>query len=169
MRKIVLVASAAMLAAVGTSCQSHPSEKMPADDSTAAWYEVRRSDGAAEFDFSRHSPLDFLDYLQRLRGEAVAEHGPDTISTCTVWRVPEDWIRAEHVHRLAPLIDSSEPCAAAISMISSHIPRRSDVGQEAAFLMAGFRKGTYPPAPASDAVEKDAVRKWYEQHMAADR
>ena len=48
--------------------------------------------------------------------------------------------------RIVDLLDSTEPCASVSMSISSlHLESGSTVGQEAAFLIEGFRTGYYPP------------------------
>jgi len=113
------------------------------------------------FDYERYSPLEFLEYLKLGRQEAK---GPFT-SCMTVWSCPDSWIRREHLAPLADLLDSDEPCAAVVSAISSTLPwGGSTVGREAAFLMAGFRQGRYPPGLHSGTVNIAAVKAWWQAY-----
>jgi hypothetical protein len=66
-------------------------------------------------------------------------------------------------------IDSDEPAASVVSPISSYIPfdENSTVGNEAMFLLEGYRTGRYPPALSSLHYfhpNRTEVRSWWEQY-----
>jgi hypothetical protein len=105
------------------------------------------------FDFTRHDPIEFLDYL---RANAGSE------SVYTVREPMRDWVRAEHVPLLMRRLDSKELALPVVLEANSHLPKRSTVGHEAAFLIDGYRQHKYPPALSSaDASDKAEIRKWW--------
>ena len=113
------------------------------------------------FDCEAHSPLELLQYLQLKQQELP----PDTFGSVTVWASPS-WIKREHLAPLADRLDSKELCVPVVSMLSSYLPREpSTAGQEAAFLMEGFRKGKYPPALVSESVDIAAVKAWWSEYL----
>jgi hypothetical protein len=65
--------------------------------------------------------------------------------------VPEGWITFHDAELLMQEIDSTEPAAPVVSPISSYWPsnQTSTVGNEALFLLEGYRTGRYPPALCS--------------------
>jgi hypothetical protein len=86
--------------------------------------------------FETHTPIEFLEDLRMHPYQPVM-----------VLDVPEGWITLEHAGLLMQEIDSEEPAAPVVSPISSYWPcnQTSTVGNEALFLLEGYRKGTYPP------------------------
>lgn len=105
-------------------------------------------------DWSKTVPLAFLDTLKK-----------HPVSICEVVGAPEDWIKEEHIPQLMQLIDSREPAAPVFSAFSSFIPEEpSTVGNEAMFLVEGFRSGYYPTALSSLYYfngNPDEFRKWW--------
>ena len=91
-----------------------------------------------EFDWSKTTPLDFLNILKNRKDSIVFidyAHQP-----------PRDWIKAEHVKQLIEMIGSQESAAPVLSDASPYLPKSpSTVGNEALFLIEGFRKKQYPP------------------------
>jgi hypothetical protein len=66
-------------------------------------------------------------------------------------------------------IDSDEPAASVVSPISSYIPfdENSTVGNEAMFLLEGYRTGRYPPVLSSLHYfhpNRTEVRTWWEKY-----
>lgn len=108
-----------------------------------------------EFDFSRQSPMEFLEYLRD-------EVGPDR---CYFFSGPkEDWIHREHLPGLMKVLDSQEPCAGVAMYASSSLAVRSTVGNEAAFLIEGYRLNRYPPDLHSGRLAADvreSIRRWW--------
>jgi len=106
--------------------------------------------------WGNNTPIDFLDELKVHPDNAVS-----------VMQAPDDWIKKEHVAELMEYVDSKEPAAPVVSLISSYYPfnQTSTVGNEALFLIAGYRAGRYPPNLCSvyyfkpDAGE---VKSWWE-------
>ena len=106
--------------------------------------------------WGNHTPTDFLNELKARPDRAV-----------TVMQAPDDWIKKEHVAELIKYVDSKEPAAPVVSMISSYYPynETSTVGNEALFLIAGYRIARYPPNLCSvyyfkpDVAE---VKAWWE-------
>lgn len=101
----------------------------------------------AGFDFSRGTPVEFLEHLRSL--------GPGQF--VTIAEPLTNWVRRENLEELVARLDSREPCAAVVQSYSSYLPRESTVGDEAAFLIEGFRRHRYPPELHS-AVERDSRR-----------
>ncbi|HKS58137.1 MAG TPA: hypothetical protein VJS12_22770 [Steroidobacteraceae bacterium] len=73
------------------------------------------------------------------------------------------WVKEEHLPALMELLDSPTECLPVMHEKSSTIPRRSTIGQEAAFMVEGYRAGTYPPAPIAEKsrVTKEELRDWW--------
>ena len=86
--------------------------------------------------FATHTPVEFLNDLRMHPNEPVM-----------VLDVPEGWITHEDAGLLMQEIDSEEPAAPVVSPISSYCPENqtSTVGNEALFLLEGYRTGKYPP------------------------
>jgi hypothetical protein len=65
--------------------------------------------------------------------------------------VPDDWITLQDAVLLMKEIDSKDPAAPVVSPLSSYWPisETSTVGNEALFLLEGYRTGKYPPALSS--------------------
>jgi hypothetical protein len=109
-----------------------------------------------DFDFSQRGPLEFLSFLER---EASAR------SFYTIDEPLRGWIRREHLPRLMVLIDSTRPCAGVVLSISSYLPLASTVGNEAAFLIEGFRQGRYPPSLHSGGdldARRTEIHRWWQ-------
>ena len=111
-------------------------------------------DDRCEFDFKGGTPLQFLEFLKQG-------------GSCTFDCHHEGWILESDLPRIVDLLDSTEPCASVSMSISSlHLESGSTVGQEAAFLIEGFRTGYYPPDLNSNRRERGfselmALRSWY--------
>ena len=90
--------------------------------------------------FETHTPVEFLNDLRMHPDEPVL-----------VMDVPEGWITYEDAGQLMQKIDSGEPAAPVVSPVSSYWPynQTSTVGNEALFLLEGYRAGKYPPALCS--------------------
>lgn len=105
-----------------------------------------------QIDWARINPLTFLEMLKTQR--------------ITVWNnPPSGWIKEEQVAKLMELIDSQVPAEPVCSSLSSYIPdSKSTVGNEAMFLIEGFRKGSYPPELCSVYYFKgnpELYKKWW--------
>ena len=105
--------------------------------------------------FSTHTPMDFLNDLRMHPDQPVM-----------VLDVPDDWITLHDVALLMQEIDSPEPAAPVVSPISSYWPfnQTSTVGNEALFLIEGYRTGKYPPALCSlyyFKPDRTGVRSWW--------
>lgn len=62
----------------------------------------------------------------------------------------ENFVQDEDLAGLVQLLDSVEPAAHAVLLISSYAPQgASTVGHEAAYLLEGYRVGVYPPSLGS--------------------
>jgi len=85
-----------------------------------------------------------------------------------VRRAREEFVRVEHLPGLVNLLDSPTPCAAVLLPEGGEFPARySTVGNEAAFLIEGYRAGRYPPRPSSLSPEPDReeIRAWWEARI----
>jgi len=87
------------------------------------------------FDYVSEGPLDLLEILKSRDKPTMLPPG-----------IPSCWISESDLPALFNLLDSNEPCAGVINMLSSRIDTsHSTVGNQAAYLIEGFRKGRYPP------------------------
>jgi hypothetical protein len=110
----------------------------------------------SEIDYNSVSPMEFLELLKQNPGKIY-----------TVLISPEGWIRLGDVQELVKHVDSDEPCARVVSVLSSYFPieeRYSTVGIEAMFLIEGFLKGSYPPALHSVSFDKKSAD-WYKDSL----
>lgn len=116
--------------------------------------DVHLSRGDSSY-FATHTPVDFLKDLR------ARPHQP-----VMVLDVPEGWITARDAELLMQEIDSTEPAAPVVSPLSSYWPsnQTSTVGNEALFLLEGYRTGRYPPALCSlyyFKTDSTAARVWW--------
>ena len=90
--------------------------------------------------FTNHTPIEYLDELRAHPGKPVM-----------VLPASDGWITLRDAEQLMQLIDSEEPAAPVVSPLSSYLPinETSTVGNEAMFLLEGYRIGHYPPALSS--------------------
>lgn len=117
--------------------------------------EVHLSHGDSCY-FNTHTPIDFLNDLRMHPDRPVM-----------VLDGPDDWITLHDVDLLMQEIDSTEPAAPVVSPISSYWPfnQTSTVGNEALFLIEGYRTGKYPPALCSlyyFKPDRTEVRTWWD-------
>lgn len=108
--------------------------------------------------FSTHGPMDFLDDLRM-----------HPLVPVTVLDIPDGWITKGDVALLMQEIDSEDPAAPVISPLSSYWPfnQTSTVGNEALFLIEGYRTGKYPPRLCSlyyFRPDRSEVRLWWESY-----
>ena len=81
------------------------------------------------FDFQNKDPLDFLGFLQGRKA---------VIFDCR----HEGWIKESDIPVLLDLFDENQPCGwVAMSISSFYEAGASTIGEEAAFMVMGFRKG----------------------------
>jgi len=93
--------------------------------------------------------------------------------TGTSFRVAEplpDFVKEKHLGALINLIQSDRPCAAVVLAGFSKEPEPesfSTIGNEAAYMIEGFRAGRYPPRQSSidPRPDLDAIRAWWEQRQ----
>jgi hypothetical protein len=83
--------------------------------------------------------------------------------------VPDGWITLHDAELLMQVIDSQEPAAPVVSPISSYWPmnQTSTVGNEALYLLEGYRAGRYPPGLCSlhyFRPDQAEVRMWWETY-----
>ena len=108
--------------------------------------------------FGTHSPMEYLNDLRLHPYQAVLVPG-----------VPDDWITPRDAELLMQVIDSTEPAAPVVSLISSYWPmnQTSTIGNEALFLLEGYRAGHYPPALCSlhyFRPNRTEVRTWWDMY-----
>jgi len=118
------------------------------------------------FDFNLFSPERFLEFLKKDAYGAVVVN-----SVVPHYQItdppPDDWIKPEHIPGLINLINSQEPCRPVTTIQSSTIPTKlSTIGDEAMFLIEGFREKRYPPWPNSQTYsskERKAMLQWWNE------
>jgi len=82
----------------------------------------------------------------------------------TVAEPVEHWVQEKDLPKLILLLDSPVPCASVALSRSSFWPGVSTVGDQAAYLIEGFRAGIYPPSLHSGKMApglKDEIRAWW--------
>ncbi|MFH1594109.1 MAG: hypothetical protein ABID09_05390 [Candidatus Omnitrophota bacterium] len=118
----------------------------------------------AEFNWAEMTPLDFLNLLVERTGTTVYIKYKN--------QPPTDWIKEEDVGRLMELIESKRVSAPVMSELSSYLPYSdSTVGNEAMFLIEGFRTGKYPPLMCSNYgfnESPDEYRRWWKERAGHD-
>ena len=139
----------------GTTVSSGPATDTCTFDRLVGNTDVHLSSGDSCY-FSTHTPMDFLNDLRMHPDQPVM-----------VLDVPDDWITLHDVALLMQEIDSPEPAAPVVSPISSYRPfnQTSTVGNEALFLIEGYRSGKYPPALCSVYYfkpDRSEVRLWWD-------
>jgi len=114
------------------------------------------------FNFNLSSPEEFLEFLKK----DISRFPENFFFPYTIKEQPSDnWIKPEHIPGLINLINSQEPCSPVMSIFSSTIPTKlSTIGDEAMFMIEGFRAKRYPPRPNSrtyTSKEKEAILQWW--------
>jgi hypothetical protein len=107
------------------------------------------------FNLNASYPLKLLETLK---------HNDSHMGGLAVSEPVKYWVRETDLPKLILLLDSLEPCAPVVDIRSSFIPERSTVGDQAAFMILGFRKGWYPPDLHSGRMSpavKDEIREWW--------
>lgn len=110
-----------------------------------------RGDG---FDWEQSGALDLLELLKEYPVLYCVEEDH------------EGWVKEADLAGLVELLDSSEPCANVISSRSSFIDfEPSTIGNEAAYLIEGYRRGKYPPRLNSTRPRPDVdeIRAWWRE------
>ncbi len=105
------------------------------------------------FDWENSGALDFLNYLCDYESNFY-----------TVSSTYENWIKETDLPKLIERLDSSEPCANVAATSSSFIDKnRSTAGNEAAYLIMGYRSGKYPPNLNSTRPKPDIaeIKSWW--------
>lgn len=129
MKKISLIILAAIPFLVCAITQARPQDS-------------RFVEASKELEWSGATPMDFLNLLKKYRHSVVVIDPGKT--------PPQGWIKQEHVAQLMQVIGSIEAAAPVILRTSPYMPPgESTVGNEAMFLIEGFRKKSYPPLEAS--------------------
>jgi len=114
-----------------------------------------------DIDWSVTPPLNFLKILKT--------HTSSVIIIKADNRPPKDWIRDKDVWELVGLADSKTLAAPVLSEKCPFLPNgHSTVGNEAMFLMEGYRKGSYPPTLCSVYDFKgdpNEYKKWWAEYV----
>ena len=117
--------------------------------------EVAASRRGDTFPWMSEGPLEFLKELRRKR----------PLRQYLLYGTHVGWIRESDLEALVQLVGSREPCDHVVSSVSSRLPdSRSFVGQEALFLIEGYRTGRYPPRLHSIGFyqeKKDEILAWW--------
>lgn len=105
--------------------------------------------------FETHTPMDLLEDLRRSPSHPFL-----------IPEAPSEWITLSDAALLMEEIDRTEPAAPVVSPISSYWPfdQTSSVGNEALFLLEGYRAGKYPPRLCSlhyFKPDRTEVRAWW--------
>jgi hypothetical protein len=108
--------------------------------------------------FRNHTPIEYLNDLRMHPQNMVV-----------VIDVPDDWITLHDAELLMQEIDSVEPAAPVVSPVSSYRPfnQSSTVGNEALFLLEGYRAAKYPPALCSlhyFRPDRKEMRTWWDTY-----
>jgi len=108
--------------------------------------------------FRTHTPMEYLDDLRMHPDRQVL-----------VLNVPDDWITLHDAELLMKETGSREPAAPVVSLLSSYLPfnQTSTVGNEALFLLEGYRYGKYPPGLCSlnyFRPDRTGVRAWWNSY-----
>ena len=140
--------------------RAHFPVMQPGQDPNACSFDnrPRKTDSIGTRKFVNQTPVDLLNDLRMHPEQPVM-----------VLDVPDGWITLKDAGLLIQEIDSTEPAAPVVSPISSYRPsnQTSTVGNEALFLLEGYRTGTYPPALCSLTYfrpDKTEVRSWWETY-----
>jgi hypothetical protein len=115
--------------------------------------------GVEEFAFVGATPMQFLKYLKDNHENM----------TYTVSEPVENWVREEHLPALVALLASRDACMAVVLAPSSRLRLGSTIGDEAAFLIAGFRAKKYPATLHSEPIaasERARIRAWWKTFSA---
>ncbi len=106
-------------------------------------------------------PVEFLESLKASVGRRIP---------VTIQEPIRRWISERDIPALIERLDSQAPCLAVVDARSSFLPGISKEGDEAAFLIDGFRSGFYPPRLASRPYSRDekaAIRNWWKDYLVA--
>ena len=148
----MLRCTVSIAAALVVSCVTPRPPSVP-----SAWRLVGESkEGCAkDDDWLEMTPLEFLSTLRKTE--------PWMIFRCS----HDGWVGREHIPQLIELLDSDEPCASVMLSISSFLGPRSTVGNEAAYIIQGYRAGKYPPASNSNRplIDRDEIRRWWSEQQ----
>lgn len=101
------------------------------------------------FAWQEKSPTDFLELLK-------------SADSYTIGCFHYGWIKFSDVQPLIDMLDSEEKCGSVVVELSSLRPL-STIGNEAAYLIEGFRTGVYPPDlnPNCRKIDKENIRHWW--------
>ena len=115
------------------------------------------------FAWQEEGPLEFLALLRQRAKEGSWVY--------TVHGIHVGWLRDSDLKLLMEAVESEEPCAHVVMTVSSYLPPGpSSVGEEALFLLHGYRKGRYPPELHSDRhPKKEEMLEWWRLRVLALR
>lgn len=122
---------------------------------------VATAGGGMGAPFLERKPIEFLESLKASVGRRIP---------VTIQEPVRRWISERDIPALIERLDSQAPCLAVVDARSSFLPGISKEGDEAAFLIDGFRSGFYPPRLASRPYSRDekaAIRNWWKDYLVA--
>lgn len=151
----LVVLTAWLASAFGAS----ETERTPRVHSLQNATEAQAREFGDTFRWRAEGPLDFLALLKS-RAKSGARY-------YTVYGTHVGWLQESDLPGLISLVDSREPCSHVVMAMSSYAPTtRSFVGQEALFLIEGYRQGRYPPTLGSRGfykAKKQEILEWWQR------
>lgn len=123
---------------------------------------LRKYQNNVQPEWSRVSPMMWLRILQS---------NPETPYILSSFP-PKDWLKEKHVKQLMRYINSTKLASPVVHVISSYYPfnQTSAVGNEAIFLITGFKEGRYPPALCSVYyfnTTSEEITNWWNEYKAS--
>lgn len=98
------------------------------------------------------SPMTFLTGTLRLvKSKHNQNRDNHFVDSICLWNAAQHWVTISDVRKLATKLDSTEPCRSVWSAASSFCPGKSTVGEQAAYLIYGYKLGYFPPSLTSSA------------------
>jgi hypothetical protein len=137
--------------AAGTN-DTHSPEAQPGDEAGPDDSTIHDLSG-----LKGETPIQFLTRLQQRRYTFYTFDGP-----------LKNWITQKDLPALLSLTGSKAPCSSVVLLISNQLPTQdSTVGQEALFMIEGYRKGEYPPSVASFSpiTDSEELMQWAQSQM----
>jgi len=106
------------------------------------------------------SPVEFLDFLATMKRRPAVY---------TFNRREPCWVKRADMPDLLNRLNSIRPSLAVRMSEMSFLRSDSTEGDEAAYMIEGFRKGSYPPSAGSSKTtkqERDALEQWWRDYSS---